>query len=321
MAYVRPGFIPHPTAQPGDGLRAVVRAVARGWRIVAAAVLLSVTAALAGLWSVEPHYTAVLVIGPTARGGMAGMGARLPGWLSGLAEPGFADEALSDFTRFLHLLTSVPVAGALMEEPGMLPRLFPSRWDAGTGTWHPPGGIGGMMRTTLLTLSGRDEAVVPDPGMVAAWLRTALVVEPVGTTPMRRLRLRHPDRTFAMALLTRLAALSDDHLRGETQRRSEAQIAYFTGIVAVPLEDQAVRTSFSDMLADQKRVLRLLKAGQPFAADIIEPATAPSRPDWPDPTVVLPAALAAGMMLGIGLATARASWRQRAGQGQRADDG
>ncbi|MCW2247530.1 hypothetical protein M2352_003164 [Azospirillum fermentarium] len=300
--------------QPGDGLRAVASAAAQGWRTVAATVLLCVLAALAGLWSVEPHYTAVLVTGPTARTGVAGMGTRVPaagGQAFGLAEPGAAEETLSDFTRFLHLLTSAPVAQALMEDPGVLPRLFPSRWDAAAAAWRPPGGAAALMRRALLTLSGREEPVKPDAGMVAAWLRTALMIEPVGTTPMRRLRLRHPDRAFAMALLTRVMDLSDGHLRREAERRSAAQTAYLREVVSGAPGRDDTRQVFSQMLADQERIQVMLRAGLPFAADPIEPASAPPQPDWPDPVIVLPGALAAGVPLGIVLAAARAAWRRR----------
>lgn len=307
------GAAPRTPDRPGDGLRAVAAAVAGGWRTVAVTVLLCLGAALAGLWSVEPHYTAVLVAGPTARTGVAGMGARVPvagGEAFGLAEPGAADETLSDFTRFLHLLTSVPVAEALMEDPGVLPRLFPARWDAAAGAWRPPAGVAATLRRALLALSGREETVVPDAGMVAAWLRRSLVVEPVGTTPMRRVRLRHPDRAFALALLGRVGELADGHLRREARRRSAAQADYIRHLSDTATLDEH-RRILAGLRADQERVQMMLGAGLPFAADPIEPPSASSRPDWPDPAVVLGAALATGVSLGIGLAAARRSWWER----------
>lgn len=310
------GLVPRTAVRPpdgwgGDGLRALASAVAGGWRVVAATVLLVLGLALAGLWGVTPEYTVTLVVGPTARTGVAGMGARVPvagGEAFGLAEPGAADETLSDFTRFLHLLTSIPVAQALMEDPGLLPRLFPDRWDGADGRWHPPAGAMATLRRGLLALTGRQETAAPDAAMVAAWLRRSLVVEPVSTTPMRRIRLRHPDRAFALALLGRVATLADDHLRRQAQQRSAAQIDSIRRQLAVVKAAEHQRV-LDALLADQERVQMMMTAALPFAADPIEPSNASTVPDWPDPAVVMAAALAAGVSLGLGLACAVRAWR------------
>ena len=65
-----------------------------------------------------PEYTATMVVGPTARNGSAAAGPRVPlqpaTATASVTEFGNGDEALSDFSRFLELLGSEPVAATLL---------------------------------------------------------------------------------------------------------------------------------------------------------------------------------------------------------------
>lgn len=212
-------------SEPDAGLM-VLRNVVRGWRLILVLPLLSIAGALTFLRAVPPEHTAVMVVGPTSTTGFAAMGARIPivgHEAASAAEQGTGMEALSDFARFLHLLTSVPVAERLMGDTELLHRMFPERWDVQAGAWTEPEGAMAALRRLLLHLSGRDEWVEPDAGAVARYLRSRVVVEPVGTGPMRRVRFRHADRMFAIVLLRALAVTTDAHLRGEASRRSLAQ--------------------------------------------------------------------------------------------------
>ena len=285
-----------------------------GWRLVAACGLVALLLAVTGLRLVPAEHTASMVVGPTARTGVAAMGPRKPvhgaDGAFGLAEPGPGDETLSDFARFLELLGSVPVAARLMADPALLPRLFPERWDAATGRWAAPSGVGPAVKRLLLALVGREDWVEPDAEALALRLRRALVVSPVSTGPMRRLALRHPDRAFALDLLGRITAAADAHLRAEAVRRSVAQIDFLRAKIASVTQIEQ-RRPLVELLAEQERVFLLIEVDLPLAADPIEPPSAARLPDWPDPLVVLPAALVGGLVLGVVIVTLRAAQRER----------
>lgn len=293
-------------ADGGHTLRAVAgeaggaarfwRDLRAGWRWPAAGLALGLAAALALVHLVTPEYTAGMVVGPTARAGSAAMGARVPAGdreASSVAEHGAGDEALSDFARYLHLLTSVPVAERLMADPALLHRLFADRWDEQAAVWRQPGGL----RLLLLALVGREDWLEPDATLVARRLQRLLVVEPLGTGPMRRVWLRHADRSFAVTLVRRVATATDAHLRAEAARRSGAQSEHLRARLAVVTVAEH-RRALADLLADQERVSMMIGADLPFAADMVEPPSVGPLPDWPNPLVVVPLAGLAGLAAG-----------------------
>ncbi|HYH39223.1 MAG TPA: hypothetical protein VD860_13445 [Azospirillum sp.] len=299
--------VSQPFVGEAGGLRVLAGTLRSAWKVALACGLAALLLAVLGLRLVPAQHTASMVVGPTARTGVAAMGPRMPvhgaDGAFGLAEPGTGEETLSDFSRFLELLGSVPVAARLMADPGLAPRLFPERWD-GAG-WVAPTGVGAALKRLALGLAGREDWVEPDAEAVAARLRRMLVVAPVGTSPMRRLSLRHTDRAFALDLLGRVAAAADAHLRAEASRRSAAQVAHVRAKLGTVTQADH-RRPLVDLLAEQERVSLLIEVDLPFAADPIQPPAAARQPDWPDPLLVLPGALAGGLALGAFLATYRA---------------
>lgn len=295
----------------------ILRNVLRGWRLLLLLPLAAVAGTVALLWTVQPEFTAVMVIGPTSISGFAAMGARIPQSgreAASAAEQGTGSEALSDFARYLHLLTSFPVAERLMADPRLVQRMFPDRWDAQAGEWTEPAGAASGLRRLLFRLSGREEWVAPDASVVAQYLRRRVVVEPVGTSAMRRIRFRHSDRGFAVAFLRSLAEQTDAHLRGEARRRTAAQLE-FADTLATSLSQTEHRRVFAELRNEQQRVLVMLDVGLPFAADVVEAPSADALPDWPDPMMVLTVALAAGLSVGV-MAAAFGATRRSWARGQ-----
>ncbi|MBI1206298.1 MAG: hypothetical protein GC191_03295 [Azospirillum sp.] len=308
-------------AQDQLSVRGFVTAALGGWRLVLTSMVVAGMAAIGGLRLCPPGFTATMVVGPTARSGVAAMGARVPSTARGtpasVVEFGSGDEVLSDFSRFLELLTSVSVATTLIapDDPLQpLPRLFPSRWNAATGRWQPPAGVAGLLRRIVLALVGRDDWLEPDAGAVARLLRRQIVVQTVGGGPMRRLSFRHDDRGFALALLGRIVAAADAHLRAEALRRAAAEIGHVKARLAtVTLAEH--RHALADLLAALEQVTIMIEVDLPFAADPIDPPNAQAVADWPSPGTVLPLALIAGAILGLFLVYARAAWLGRPRRG------
>ncbi|TWA76049.1 hypothetical protein FBZ83_12037 [Azospirillum brasilense] len=294
-------------------LRRFLRTMREGWPILLIGTALGVVASVTSLRLVVPQYTAVMVIGPTARVGAAAMGARLPVLIgreaaAAASEPGPGDEILSDFARYLQLFTSIPVAERMMADPLLLRGLFPDRWDEEAGGWRPAPGAMASAKRLFLALVGRSDWVEPDAERVASALRDRLTVDMVGSGPMRRLRLRHADRAMALRILSAAAQATDAHLRAEASRRSAAQIAHARARLAgITVAEH--RRALADLLSEQERIAMMIEVDLPLAADAIEPPAAAQRPDWPNPVTVVPFAALAGLVAGAILVSLRRLWR------------
>ncbi len=298
--------VSNPGVYREPSLGQLAEAVARHWWIVLLGILLVLGAAILFLRLTPAEFTATMVVGPTTRTA-PGMVARLPhaaAIASGSAVERSETETLSDFARFLQLLASTPVASRVAESTGLLPALFSSSWRPDERRWAPPEGLLPSLRRELLTLVGRTPWHPPDAPTLARHLSRELVIAPIGSTPMRRLSFRHPDREVGLALLAHMHRITDELLRAEAARRTTAQIAYLEGqLRRVTIAEH--RQALAALLSEQEQNRIVIAVDLPFAADIIEPPTAPSSADWPNPLLVLGAAAAAGLGLGVFGAYAR----------------
>jgi|GEM_PF-752686 len=278
----------------------------------ALALLLAVT--VLRLWPAQ--YTATLLVAPTARAGLAAMGARAPvgGTPEGPAagtrpvEFGRADEGLSDFARFLHLAVSTPVAADLLAETALATALFPGRWDAQNGVWTHPTDVAGRFRRFVLALVGREDWRVPDSVILGRHLRRAVTVDAIGGGPVHRLTFRHPDRATALLVLDRLTRTADAHLRREAARRAEATIAHIDALLRAK-QDEYQRNALTNLRIEVALSRAMLDADLPFAADLLEPPSAPAQPDWPDPLMVLALAPGLGGVAGVFIVAVLAGFR------------
>jgi hypothetical protein len=257
---------------------------------------------LVALRMTPTEYSAAVVVGPTARSGGAGAGMRIADAgrdaSVGAAEPGAADEVLSDFSRYLELLRAVPVAERLLAEPETARRLLPDRWDEATQSWTPSTGLWATLKRGVLTAAGRPAWRPPDAVTLSDLLRRRVVVSPVGTGPMRRIVFRHPDREVALATLRLLTAAADERLKAEAARRARAQIDYVRArLVTETLEIH--RNALARLLADEERALMALEVDLPFAADVIEAPHAPALPDWPDALLTVAVSAAAAFSVTV----------------------
>ncbi len=289
---------------PADLLRQALR----DWWLLALIIILSLSAATVSLSLVPAKYSASMVVGPTARIGMAGRGVRqVPdnGPARSIAET--ADgEVLSDFSRFLHLLTTPDLARALTADDNLMRVIFADEWDEADGGWRPSPNMGARLQRFALAVIGRTPWEPPDAHRLAQRLRSALSIKRVAETPMRRLVYRHHDREFAEALLTRLHATAEGALRSEAQRRTEAEIAFLEAQLAgVTRQDR--RAALVELLSDEQTMAMMIALDLPVAADIIEAPNSAAIPDWPNPLVVYAAALLIGMLIAAMILFARAS--------------
>lgn len=285
-------------------------------RFIAAFVLpfLAVLCAIVVLRLTTPEYTAAMTVAPTGRGAGAGLRAADVGRdvASAVAEPGAADEALSDFARYLELLRALPTAERLVDDPAFMRPLFASSWDAAAENWAPPGGFWPSMKRAALAAAGRVSWSPPDAPALAGALRRQVTIAPVGTGPMRRVTFRHRDRDYALFALRRLAQAADAHLKAEAARRAQVQIDHIRGRLAGNALSKEHAAALARLQADEERVLMALGVDLPYAADAVEPPHAAALPDWPDALLTIGVSGLAGVFGAVFLIGA--ALRRDAGQ-------
>ena len=260
----------------------------RLWWLVAVCVVTSMMLAILCLRAIPAQHTASMVIGPTARTGQVGRGVRI----TAEASAAFASaerregEILSDFDRFLHLMTAPGGAARQMVDSDLLTILFEQEWNDQAQRWHPPATTGQKIRGVIGHIVGRESWAPPDAERISRRLKREIDISMVGETAMRRISFRHKDPAFAKALLLTLYASTDAIMRAEAERRSSAEIAFLEDRLS-SLSHQGQRSALADMLESETTARMMLAVNLPVAADLVESPTAPNVPDWPDPLVVL----------------------------------
>lgn len=304
-----------------DAFRSIADGLRRGVRLIVGGAVGGVVLALLILNLTPPEYTASMTVGPTSALGPAAMGVAAPSpgreTATGLAERAVTGEDLSDFSRWLHLIASQPAAESVLADPTLAKGLLRGRWDEARGEWRPPEGPSALVRRLLLSAAGREDWVVPDSAAVARILRDRVVIEPVGTGPIKRVRFVDRDRDFALGLLRAVADAADTRLRTEAARRLRAQIAHIReSLSTVTATDN--RRVLTELLAERERSALMIEVDLPYAADVLEPPSAPSRPDRPDAITLIVASLAAGTAAGAFAAGFLTRRRETAGASVRA---
>lgn len=298
---------------PGVGMGDLLRALAARWRWLLLCGLAGLGLMLLALHLVTPRYTVSMVVGPPGRSGPSAMGPRAPALSPaagrGIAEQGSAEEVVSDFARYLALLTSVPVAERLTADAEVMRGLFEGAWDREAGRWRPPPGPGPMLIRALRWLAGYEGWAPPDAVDLSRLLKKELAVEAVNEGPLRRLVYRHEKRDFALLLLTRLHAATEAHLRQEAGRRLRAEMVHVNGRLS-GISNLDRSRQLTGMVAEQEETLMMLEVGLPYAADLLEPPAAPALADWPNPVPLIPAGALAGLGLGLFALAARHGYRR-----------
>lgn len=248
---------------------------------------------------IKPEYTASMIVGPISLRGATAVGTPLPNQTTaGFQQVGSGGE-LSDYTRYLQLITTPSIMPALQEKvPNLLQTLFPHEWDEAKQQWHPPRGLRASVQAMIDWMLRRPAWHAPDADRLSSYLsrqvKISLVTLPGTPTPMRKITFRHADRGLAIGILYGLHQATESVIRDEADRRSHAVIEYIQQEMGrVGLQEH--RTALAELLAEQERVRMMINLNLPYAADIVISPTAPLMPDWPQPWPII----IGGMLLGI----------------------
>lgn len=224
-----------------------------------------------------PQYRAAMLIAPAERGAGPDIKALLPDNSSFAVQYmlntlGSADS--NDFIRFENILREPSVAGRLLADKTVTE------------------GVRDFRRFTF----GSKSALPDTAEELAAHFQDRIHIDPVGTTPLRRVVYQHPDPAFAKYLLTRLYQETDQIIKEDIKGKTENRTAYLqSALDTVTHPDH--RRALTSLLMEQEHIRMILAMDEPFSAIMAEPAAAGVRPDWPKPALIVPAFVLASLVL------------------------
>ena len=132
---------------------------------------------------------------------------------------------------------------------------------------------------------------------LGAYLKKHIKISAVGVTPIKKLEYWHPSPDFAVYLLKKLHATTDQKIRTTKQRSAKLRKDHLKEqLKAIQQIDH--KRVMGDLLQEQERILMFSAINQPFSASIIEPASAYYKPEWPARTLLMLAFIMVGAMAG-----------------------
>ncbi len=245
---------------------------------VFAGALLGLLAAGIYIFVITPVYKAEMIVAPAdgyALGDYASSlspdrSLTLPFW-----RPSEPDNVSTDFYRFVHTVRGASVASILLKDKAVLGGI---RKDSG---W----------------LEGADSWSAEE---LAAYLQKRVDVTRLGATPLRALSYEHPDPEFAASLLRKIHLVSDQLIRRDRRRQSQARIDYLQESLAKTAHPDH-RRGITNLLMQQEHIQMLANLDEAYAAIIVEPPSAGPRPSWPKKSYLFSGMILLGAFLGYAL--------------------
>jgi len=274
--------IAQPAAMPEPTLRDLVALLRRARWAVLAGVALGAASGAAYLARTPKVYEAEVVVTPADQGNAGQLGGILGqlggvGSLLGVNLPmqGNGQEALA-------AMRSRTFAQTFIQSEGLMPLMFPQRWDSSRGQWRPD------HRTPSASEAVRhfDEKV--------------RFVEEDRRTGMVSVRIRLSSRTKVAGLANRYVALANERLRSQAIRDAESALQYLRTQLAATSEVE-VRQSIYRVMESQLTVAALARTRRDYAFRVLDPATEPDAREHvaPKASKVLPLGLAIGALIGL----------------------
>jgi len=275
-------------AQGGESLdlRAFLALLGRRKWLIAGMALVCSLAFWAVALLMTPTYRVSTLLSParndSGMGGLGGAAGQLGGLaaLAGLAVTGGA----STTEESLAVLESQEFTERFISEMGILPKLYPSKWDASKGKWK-------VDAREAPTLARASKQFSDHIRQVARDRKTGLIT----------LSIDWRDRQEAMQWNRRLVEMINDEMRRRAMVDSSNNIAYLENELAAttPVE---TRLAISRLLETQIKQRMLAKVTREFAFRTVDPGTVPDEDDMVRPRKLRLFVLGpiVGVMLGVG---------------------
>jgi uncharacterized protein involved in exopolysaccharide biosynthesis len=274
-------------------------------RLVAAITLIVTFAGILYAILAQPTYEAFTVVMPSTGNGEA-LG-KLGNGLAGAAAIAGLDLSSQDSQKdeYIAILKSRDLAQKFIEENGVLPALFPKRWDQSSKSWHPLG-TGGMRATisrALASLSGDEgwhQKTDPIPTKSESLskfdeIRDIKEDDASGAVTVY-FEFRNPELSAQWA--NAYVALANDLIRQRTINEASKALNYLNQQIE-HTSVSALRDTLYDLVEEQLKTIALANARQDYAFRIIDPAIVPEQRAWPKRAMTVIVAVMLGACLGM----------------------
>lgn len=146
-------------------------------------------------------------------------------------------------------------------------------------------------------LAAINEESVRNPAYLSDYLRRHIQIDPVGSTPLRKLSYLHSDPDFAAAMLRKIHLVADQMIRRDRRRAARARIDYLNnGLSRTHNPDH--RRIITGLLMQQEHILMLANLDEPYAAIIVEPPASSPEPVYPDKKLLFGGLILIGLFSG-----------------------
>jgi capsular polysaccharide biosynthesis protein len=290
----------------------LVRTLWRGLWLVAAVILLAVLATGFVLKLEAPVYTATMIVAPAQADLSAAsqLASQLEQFasLATLAQTPAKIEQVSELERYVQLFRSTTLASRLQAEHQLLQTIFVDQWDPQRQSWRTPSGVVAAVKEAVLGFFGYPAWTPPNETHLAEWLAHEVNVSRLGGSSLLRIQLRHWRPHFASSVIEWMHQTADQMLREEALTRIDAQSAQAESELASATTPTR-RTALEEVLVGQYQAQALLRAEQPYAAQIVVPAVASAGPTSANPLLILALAAVTGAIIGVFLVFLRDALR------------
>ncbi len=291
-----------PAALREISIPALVQTVRRGLWLLIAVVILCVLATAIDFKLSKPLYTASMIVAPaeidfTAASQLTSEVEQFAG-LATLGQSPVKIERVSNLERYAQLFGSTALAARLQAERDLLQTIFVDEWDKEHQTWHPPGGFLARIGRTALRFFGYPAWTPPDLTRLADWLGDQVYIQRIGSSALFRIQINDPRPTFAVSLIAMMHHAADGLLREETLDRIGRQIRQAESDLAAATTATR-RQALEALLSEQYQAQALLSVEQPYAAQVVVPATVSPQPTSLNPLLALALAAVIGLIIGL----------------------
>jgi hypothetical protein len=286
----------------------------RGLRLVVAVIVLAVLATALVLKQQAPLYTASMTVAPADADLRAAsqLVSHLEEYasLATLARTPAKFEQVSELERYVQMFRSITLATRLQAEHHLLQTVFADDWDPDRQSWRPPSGVVAAVKGAVLEFFSYPAWTPPNEARLAEWLAQEVGVHRLRNSPsLLRIQLGHWSPDFARSVIEVVHQGADQILREEAFARIDAQIAQAESeLNSDPTPTR--RAALEEVLVGQYQAQALLRAEQPYAAQVVVPAMASAAPTSTNPILVLAIAAAAGAIIGVVLVFLRDALRR-----------
>ena len=288
----------HDIALTAGALMAIAWA---GKRAIIACTALGLVLAIAFLHLATPRYMAFLQLVPTEQSGVQ-VSRNIAG-IASLAGINLPRGQASQFAFALETMKGRDVAIAIAKDQALMRRLFAKEWNPERRQWVKPADHFRAVKDSIKALLAMKISPWTPPGAseLQDYLEKNLALAEDQKRSIATVTLTHPDPELARDVLTAVYHASDDHQRARMESRTVAYIDYIAKkLQTIQLAEH--REALANTLAEQERMLMMVRTGQPFAADALGIVSVTDDPVFPKTFIVIAAGLAAGVLAGFGAA-------------------